>query len=223
MKEIWLKYTEIYNERVIRERVIIAMCILAAVYFLWELAVLGGLRSKREALDARYSKATGQMQKLDAERKVWNEALRNNPNAQKQKQILELRERLTLLDKEIETLSGGLVSASKLPDVLRDVLLSRKNLSLVGMHALKPENLTLVSDSSGGDDSKAARVGIFKHRVILRLKGSYFAIRDYLAELEKSDWQFYWSSFDYTVVYYPNAIAQLEVYTLSTEKGFISD
>ncbi|HBY38437.1 MAG TPA: MSHA biogenesis protein MshJ, partial [Alteromonas sp.] len=52
-------------------------------------------------------------------------------------------------------------------------------------------------------------------------EGRFFAVRDFLANLERLTNQIYWRSMAYEVSEYPNAQVTLEVYTLSTEKAFI--
>lgn len=226
MKQLWQKYAELFDARIFRERVIIALCILAAVYFVWDFAVVQSLTEKRQILETRYKKADAEIKKLSAEERVLSQALLNNPNAKKQREIVQLNDRLNSLDEQIDELSVGLVPAKILPDILQDILLARSDLSLLGLHALKPEKLTLVGASTeANNDSDVVQedVGVFKHRVVLRVQGSYFSIQAYLAELEKSNWQFYWSALEYAVSSYPSAVAQIEVYTLSTEQGFIGE
>ena len=110
MKALWENYAEKFNARNLRERIIISMCVLAAIYLLWELALLGGIRSERQTLDKRYQSASSEMKKVEAEKQVFTEALKNNPNAKKQQQIVHLKERLESLDRDIESLSAGLVA-----------------------------------------------------------------------------------------------------------------
>lgn len=226
MKAYWEKYATLFNARVLRERLIIAICAFAAIYLLWDFMVLRGLSERKAALDLRYKTSSTEIQKLSAEERVLSQALLNNPAAKKQREIVQLNDRLVALDKEIATLSVGLVPAKQLPDVLRDVLLDRSDLQLIGLHALEPEKLSLVKVEEAPDFNAGVKhddVGVFKHRVIMRVQGSYFAIRDYLRELEESAWHFYWSAVDYHVEHYPEAIVQIEVYTLSTERGFIGE
>ncbi len=64
-------------------------------------------------------------------------------------------------------------------------------------------------------------VGVYKHTVVLALEGSYFNVITYLKSLENLPWKIYWHELDYSVTDYPKAEVLLEVYTLSTEEGFI--
>ena len=222
MTRLWDRYVAFFDARVLRERIIIALCVLACVYLIWDFFLVQTLNSKREVLDQRYAVAKSELSKIDAEQDVISRALQSNPNATKQREVWQLNERLSSLENEIEALSVGLVSASKLPDVLKEILEKKNDLTLIGLQAQEPEKLSLVNsdvDSMPGEDD----IGVYKHRVILRFKGRYFSIRDYLAELESSEWNFYWSSFEYVVDGYPHAVAQLQVYTLSTDRGFISE
>lgn len=48
----------------------------------------------------------------------------------------------------------------------------------------------------------------------LTLNGDYFAIMNYLKQLEQLEWQLYWDKLDYQVQTYPAAKATVEFYTL---------
>lgn len=224
MNGLWERYRAFFDERILRERIIIALCVLASIYLLWDFLLLQNLAAERGQLDLRHKAAKSEITKIDTEQRVLSQALVSGPNAKKQREITQLNERLASLDKEIVALSVGLVSAETLPDVLREVLANRRDLSLLGLHALEPEKLSLINvDENALSEDATSDVGVYKHRVILRMKGRYFAIRDYLAELESSKWHFYWSNLEYVVDGYPDAVAQLEVYTLSTDRGFIGE
>ncbi len=229
MNAFWEKYSEQFNARSIRERIIFTLCLLAALYFVLDFFLLSPQEKRREELDLRYEYIDKEMLKLSAEEKVLADGILNNPNAKKQREIVQLEARLADVDKQIQALSVGLIAAEKLPEVIRDLFLHRENLQLLGMQALEPERLRLeyLTDEEQTEedveDLPENNVGIFKHRVIFRMRGKYFDIMSYLHTLENSGWSFYWSEFNYVVDAYPYAIAQLEAYTLSTERGFISE
>ena len=64
-------------------------------------------------------------------------------------------------------------------------------------------------------------INLYRHGVLLSLKGSYFDIQRYLTRIENLRWQFYWKRFNYVVTGYPDASVEVELYTLSTSKAFI--
>lgn len=79
---------------------------------------------------------------------------------------------------------------------------------------------TQVKVLANGDESKPA-LGLYRHGIKLKLKGNYFALRDYLQQLEGLSWQFFWKDFHYKLMEYPNSELEIEIYSLSTKRVFI--
>jgi MSHA biogenesis protein MshJ len=229
MKQLWANYAEFFNSRTIREQVILCLSLLAIVYFIWMFLFVTPLSEERRAFKQRYELAQTENKKITAERDIFIQALSNNPGTRKQKEIQDLKTNLASLDKEVEALSAGLISAARLPLVIRDLLKQRDSLELLGLVALPPESLKLNGEEENQvqklnqDESDIKGVTIYKHRVVFRLRGRYRDIYSYLYDLENLGWQFYWEQLDYHVEHYPKAVVQLEAYTLSTGRGFISE
>ena len=152
--------------------------------------------------------------------------------------------RLASIDKNLEALSGGLIAAEKLPEVLHDVLNAKGRLSLLEMSTRAPGRLSLnpphvedlaVQQASESEvelnerldqgllpgRAKQENIGVFKHSVFVSLAGEYFDVLSYLQALERLPWKFYWEAIDYQVTDYPRAKVVIEVYTLSTEAGIL--
>ena len=232
MKEKWEKIADSFNARILRERLLIALCVFALIYVAWELLFYSSMSKQVKALNQRNDRAQMQMQTLTTEEIGLSRAMMNNPNALRQKEILSLEKKLGALDVDISKLSAGLVDAKQLPTIIRTMISEREALSLLGLSALPPEKLSfkqaITIDDDAQDDAVdneqvAQDVGVFKHAVVFRLAGNYFDLLAYLKDLENSHWQFYWSSLDYQVQSWPRAVIQLEAYTLATEAGFISE
>ncbi len=63
--------------------------------------------------------------------------------------------------------------------------------------------------------------GLYRHVMRVELRGGYFAVRDYLNELEAAPWRFSWRSLNYHVGQFPDGVVVLEVETLSREKTWL--
>lgn len=211
-----------------------ALCVFAAIYFVFDIFVFQGLQSKRGALELRFNNINSEMTQLSAQEHVLSKAMLNNPSAKKQREIIQLDEQLLKIDQQLSNLSVGLVSAEKLPEVLREVLKARSKVQLVGLQSLNAERLRLSAQPDEKSDQNNVngivdvtehkdQVGIFKHRVLFKMRGRYFDIAKALKELEGAGWDFYWSELEYQVDTFPYALVQLEAYTLSTEKGYLSE
>ena len=233
MKAYWLALQARFDQRKRSERALIALVLLALLYLLFDLLLFQSLDKRQASLQARFQAAQQAINSLTAEEKIVSTALLNNPNAQKKQEILRLDQRVKELDTKIADLQVGLIAAQQLPDVIRRLLAGHSGLQLLGLQALAPTRIGLQDraikntlekalDQSVASDS-VDEAGIYSHPVVFRLKGSYFDIMNYLQTLENSPWNFYWSSLDYRVERYPEAIVQVEAYTVSTDKGFIDE
>ena len=70
-----------------------------------------------------------------------------------------------------------------------------------------------------GDGSK---VNLYSHGIKLTLQGDYFSILAFIKAVESMPDKLYWKRLDYRVESHPDALVELELYTLSVNKDFIS-
>ena len=63
---------------------------------------------------------------------------------------------------------------------------------------------------------------IFKHGVELTLRGSYFDMLDYLAQIEALPWQMYWGRLRLEARDYNRPVLTLTLYTLSLDKTWLT-
>ena len=253
MKQKWLDLVALFDRQSQREKLFIVACVLAGLYGLWTLVFASKLLARQDELTLRFNNVISASEKTNTLQKIFIDRSQNNPNKDKQNKIAQLEKKLTELDKSLETLSVGLVPAAELSNVVRDVLVSNKHMQLIGLTARPAEELQLqvgqvhvirdepieahaettelisIVDMSNKTQQPSQKptnqgIGVYKHAVVLQLKGSYFNTIQYLQALEHLDWTFYWSALDFVVennggAHDRDALITLEVYTLSTEKG----
>lgn len=230
VKAQWHKYSELYNQRKVSERGLMLGGLLLVIYLVWEFTLYLPINQGWKTAEQNHQALAGKINTLENQRKALQGTLKNNPILARQKEIEQLQQRLAQVDEQIESLSVGLISANNLPIVIKDLIDRQPAVTLVGLKALKPEKLRLQnaqdlanSESVNAEAAPEQDLGVFKHQTVIRMKGHFNDILAYLTELEQQPWQFYWQSLDYQVTQYPEATVQLETYTLSTGKGFISD
>lgn len=241
--EWWKTKAEVFDEKPIRERLIVAALLLAVVWSAFNFTLLAPLDDEKTKLYDRLVAAESEIKKLSTMEMVLTKALSNDPNAQKKKEIDRLEKHLDDLEQNLQALSVGLIPADELTLALHDVLHSLGGLKLIGMETLAPTQLKLHStdesvlvggevgdtaDNSieknvdlGESGSDIEQVGVFKHSVVVELEGKYFDVVNYLSALESLPWKIYWQGIDYEVLNYPKAKVLIEVYTLSTEEGVL--
>jgi MSHA biogenesis protein MshJ len=79
----------------------------------------------------------------------------------------------------------------------------------------------IIDSNAASRETKPQGSGVYKHGVVLRLRGDFFHILALIKALENLQWKFYWESLDYVVTDYPQAEIELRVFTLSSEEGLL--
>lgn len=222
MNAFYQKYETLFNQRVLRERIVISCVVFVLVYFLADFFVFQAISEKKQTLKARYESAKNSLKAIETEKQVYLGSLTKSEDVKKLREIESLQEKIEAAQEGVTRLSQGLIPAEKLPETIRELLVQEQGLILKGLLAKKPEILSLNGDA-GKDSDKHQQASVYKHTVVFRVEGRYFDLMNYLERLEKSPWNFYWQQLDYQVDRYPRAIAQIEAYTLSTERGFMGE
>lgn len=214
-----------FNQLLVRERLLVAFSIFAAVYMVFELAILGPAHRKQTSLGADIETQKKQLESLRAEGVVLTKVLTSDPATSLKKELEGLNVQLESMDKEIAELSAGLVSANQLAAMLQEVLQLTTGLQLEGLVTEVPRLMPLPSDgalvqekSKDRNKPEVAKLQIYNQYVSLRLKGSYFEILNYLKRLEATRWRFYWDALRYRVIEHPSAVVEIRVYSLSIQR-----
>lgn len=215
--QAWNQIQERYVALTIREKVLILCSGLVLFLFggytlLVEPSAISLKRSQQQV-----EKLSSDQAKLQAQLQSLNQKLVADPNQALQQEI----ERLTLenqrLDQSLADQTVDLIPPHKMADVLEQLLQRGRKLKLLSLSSLTPEP-TLDMDES---DPETSQVNLYRHGIVLKLEGRYFDILKFLGEVEDLPWRFYWQRFDYSVEQHPKAIAEIELYSLSTSKEFI--
>lgn len=214
-----------FNALLVRERLLIVFSTFAAIYMIFELAILGPSQRKYVQLQVDVETQKKQYETLKAEEVILTKVLTTDPSLLLKKELDSLSVQLSALDGEVIDLSAGLVSANQLAAMLQEILLLSVGLQLEGLSTdipqllpLPGDELTAASKTNMKDTKPAAQMHIYKQYVSLKLKGEYFAILNYLKRLEATHWRFYWEALHYQVNQYPDAEVEIRVYSLSIER-----
>lgn len=149
MKEKWLNLVVLFEKHTQREKILFLSCVLAAIYSVWFFVIDTTLTKSQQELSQRFDALELATEKSTKIQQLFSNASLNNPSIEKKKEINNLEQRLANLDRDLETLSVGLVPAIDLPNVLRDVLNSNKNMRLIGLTSLPSKELNLHNLSLG--------------------------------------------------------------------------
>ncbi len=222
----WRKFEERFNAMAKRERAVSLLAVLALIYLLWTLVLLAPVSRNIEELRMQKQTFDSRILDLEAQERIYRQLASQDPNAASKREMERLQQRLDALDKELQALAVGLVPADRLPQVLHDVISNTGDLTLLGMQTLPVQKLT-ITDTATGEGTQLIQahqqVDVYRHTVELKVSGRYFAVAEYLKELEALPWRFYWDTLDYQVESWPQAVATLQVYTLSAGEGLLGE
>ncbi len=160
---------------------------------------------------------------------ILEQSLKQNPNDAINLQIAQYEKKLEAVDSELLTLTTDLINPIQMRHALTDLLKTQKSVSLLSFEVMNPKVITLSSppeqtvelDEQSTPKQRAHSLQLYRHGIKVTLEGRYFALRDYLQQLEKLDWTFFWQSFDYQLTEYPKGQLTIELYSLSTKKEFV--
>lgn len=222
-----------------REKVIIALAALAMIVMLFQLVALDPLLKQRDALQKQQQQLMQDVNAQRLEREALTQAIAAGPKRQKQHQLEELRQEVSMLDEQIARTTATMIPPRKMTDVLREVMQLRKNLKLVHLENLQPQPLlddTVSADkvavqhgdagaAAGGKNPASSAtdgdIGLYRHGVKLVFEGDYMTTMEFLESLEKKSWRFFWQTLQYDVEKYPKARVTLTLYTLSPERAWL--
>ena len=220
------KLTARFDAMSIRERVLVAGALLAALLMMWMLAVLDPITAKERALNAEKSSLEEQ---ISAAKLGIESANANDPTvlalAKEKKQQATLDD----INAQLASTSAGLIPPERMVQVIQDVLSRQRGVALVSLHNKPVTSLvqstapasTTNTQPDGGTSSEETMSGPFVHPVEIVVEGSYLDVLAYLHALESLDWRFYWKVLDLETKKYPVNRVRIELSTLSMDKDWI--
>lgn len=215
MAKRWQLMLDRYNALSLRERALVLLAALGMVYLLWNTAVGKPLMDARKNLEQQKQALTQSISQMALEEAGHLQAAAGDPEEVLRRERDHLKAQLQTLDAELAELSLGLVSAHQLASVLEQVLQRAENLQLRRLQTLPVEPLNLSTTGNG------EQADVYKHSVLIAVKGSYFNVLDYLKTLESLGWRFYWEELRFQQEQYPDGVYELRVFTLSTDEGLL--
>ena len=214
MSRPWSALVQWYDQRVLRERIVLLLCavvVMAAVVYLFVLEPATKNRTAAQQQIVRLNSDIGQLEMLTSEILARSQ---HDPDQ-------ELRERHDLLEQQIaeqrRQLHLGLshlVAPAEMPGLLRQIL-SRSDIELLRLENLPPQLI------QAPDDSGESSPRLYRHRLQMELRGDYLSLLTYLRELEQLPRLLVWEEVDIVTREYPATTIRLRVYTLGLTEDWL--
>ncbi|MDY6983535.1 MAG: hypothetical protein SV422_10645 [Pseudomonadota bacterium] len=205
------------DARAVRERAILLGAALGLFFLVWLVFVHDPVVAAQES-EAR-STTLAQARVLE-EQKRQNDirtSYSGDPNAFALARQRELRNAAATTDARLNELYGELISPRQMSQMLTTLLQRETMLNLISLENQPSEALVPANGTAGAE----APMQVFKHGLRLVFEGDFLETVNYLRSLERLDGNFFWDMLDFEVTEYPKARISLDIYTLSTEQGWI--
>ncbi|BBO19786.1 MAG: MSHA biogenesis protein MshJ [Rhodocyclaceae bacterium] len=215
----------------LRERLMVAIAAFAATYFLVDALLLGSWQRQNAGIKATLLEQRAESARTAAQVQEQQVRAGSHPDALARARIREIEQKIAAIDASLQSSSKQLVPPERMASLLEDLLKGNKRLQLVKLATLPAEALLAREPASGAAQAaepmqaaaeQPAGQNIFKHGVELTLRGSYFDMLDYLAQIEALPWQMYWGRLRLEARDYNRPVLTLTLYTLSLDKTWLT-
>lgn len=206
-----------YESRSLRERILLLVCLLVVLFFLWDTAVMNplDLRKKRDRkqsneLRIELTELTTRQTRVEAHKGF-------DPDRENRLKLARLQSEVADIQRQLEVNVVNLVSPQEMPELLKNLLTQQQRLQLLSLENL-PAEVLQVNEQATEDPLSPV---LYRHRLRLEFVGDYLAILAYLNKLEELPRGMVWEKLEIETQQYPQARARLQVYTLSLNRGWI--
>jgi MSHA biogenesis protein MshJ len=218
------------NARRESERVILLAASLGILGMMWLTFVHDVLTARKAEVARSITIAQGTILEEQGRQNEIRTTYTTDPNVFAQNRQRELREAANDANARLNQLYGDLISPVQMTQALQTLLRRETTLNLRRLDNLDPEPLisgVATTPPAAGADGEASTasaiptIQVFKHGIHLVFEGSFLDTVYYLRSLEQLDSNFFWENLEFTLKEYPKATISLDIYTLSTERGFL--
>jgi MSHA biogenesis protein MshJ len=210
-----------------RERILVFGATLMVLWFVANLALLGPLQRKQDALRSQIAQQQNNIDGINAEIVQKLEAARADPDAPARMRLDAVVGETGRLGSELRAMQKGLVAPERIAPLLESILRANGRLKLVSVKTLPVDSLSALAANGAGTDKPAAAPAakgadlLFRHGVELTVRGSYLDMVDYMTALEALPTQLFWGRAQLEVEEYPTVRLTLTLYTLSLDEKWM--
>jgi len=234
--------SEKFQQLSIREQALLLLTGIVGIVMVIFSLLIDSQLAHIKSMNMQNAKLHSSNQTLAASVNELRVSLQQDPNAQLKQQIAEYKSKSSMVDHSLLALTSELINPVEMRNALTRLLKLEKGVKLASFEVLPAEAMDLVNELSTKQAPASTKVKsatnelnqtgtqtplidddlkLYRHGIKLTLTGSYFELRNYLAQLEKLPWKFFWQQFNYKLTRYPTGELEINMYSLSTKREFI--
>jgi len=209
----WKNIQKLIESRSLRERAILFGAVFILIFYVWLVYIFDAMNASQDATQRQINSTVGQINnELTRNQQIQN-TYTSDPNAFARTRRNELQAQVDAIDSQLLGLYGELILPSQMANILSDILRKETTLRLVSLENQAPEVLF--------DNGQGSEIQVYRHGLNLRLEGEYLETIRFMRQVEELNVNFFWESLSYDVNEYPDGTINLNIFTLSTQRGFI--
>ena len=229
IKQQWAQISSRIDAMSLRERAMIFSAVAFLLVTLVNMFLLDPMLSKQKNLSSQVVQQLEKMKEIQSQIDNIVQARSAQGNSPQHQQLNKIRQQLETGNAYLKTNREKLVQPEKMAELLRQVLGKNSSLQLLSLQTLpvtpllekettRPATATVDATVALVTATVASQNQIFKHGVVMTVRGNYMDLLQYLAALERLPTQMFWGKVKLEVAVYPNAELTLTLYTLSLDK-----
>ena len=207
------------------QRLIVGTVFLVPVFLFIQLIFVPGYERQQD-LEKNYQQLLQDNTSLRAQVMEMFLLAEKDPDAENRQKLEQLQQEIARFDALLQSHMTGLVAPQDMPELLKTVLKKRPGLTLHMMQNGQSVAMSISVPTEQGEEQTAAempQVVLYRHPLHLELEGTYLDVLAYLQELRGLPQRVFWDGLQIEMEeQYPRARINVDVYTLSLEKGWIS-
>ena len=208
------------DARTLRERVALILAVVVVIAYTWLVFVFDVLDAGQEENARLINNTVNQINSELTRNQNIRDSYTRDPNAFIRTRITALEQDLREVDSTLLNLYGELILPQQMAGVLTEILQGETTLRLISFENLEPESLMDDEEAQlqGFDDEQ---INVYRHGLRMVFEGDYLETIRFLRRVEGLYTSFFWDNLDFEVIEYPRASITLNIFTLSTQRGFI--
>lgn len=206
-----------YNQRPLRERLVLLVCALVVLMLVTYSLLLQPLTEQRERAQRQIAEFETELQGLRAQQQLLLARKDADPDRQNRQRLEVLQQEAAALQRRLENGIANLVAPAEMPALLKQLLTREPGLSLVKLENQAPEPLRFATSA----EQQEGALVLYRHPLQLTFSGDYLALLRYLRDLEELPRQLVWEDIAIETAEYPKSRVHLQVSTLSLREGWI--
>ena len=207
-----------------RERLLVALGLVLGPLMIGNALFVDPQWTRSKAMQNAIVTESASLAAMQTQATALQQELNIDPDAGRKAELAALARQREQLDEQLRQLGSALVRPEEMNGLLERLLAGNAGLRLVSLKTQAPQSVLHEKEVAKDSDGKPVErsFDLYRHGVEIRLEGTYSQLQAYLVQLEKLPQRLLWGALSYRVIDYPRAEMTLTVYTLSSDKTWLT-